>query len=245
MVKPCCPTPLFACEGCQYGAFFVFLRQHFYHLCRMGMYYVLDGVLIGLLATIPLGPIGVLCIQRTLSKGRWSGFISGLGAAASDSIYAIIASFSLSYVVNFIEKQMLWLQIFGVVLLLFLGFKIFYTNPAVELRRQRNKTSGYLQDFASTFFLTISNPLYVFLFIGFFAGFRIVEAKNHIVYQLLVVGGVFLGAALWWFLLSSIVNLFRSKINLRRLWWINKIAGGTIVVLVIIAFLGWLIKELF
>ena len=205
--------------------------------------YVLDGVLIGLLATIPLGPIGVLCIQRTLSKGRWSGLISGLGAATSDSIYAVIASFSLSYVVNFIEKQMLWLQIFGVVLLLFLGLRIFYSNPAVELRRQRNKTNSYLQDFASTFFLTISNPLYVFLFIGFFAGFRIVEAKNHIAYQLLVVLGVFLGASLWWFLLSSVVNLFRSKINLRRLWWINKIAGGAIVVLVIIAFVVWLVRD--
>jgi threonine/homoserine/homoserine lactone efflux protein len=209
----------------------------------MGAYYVLDGMMIGLLATIPLGPIGVLCIQRTLSKGRWSGFISGLGAAASDAIYAIIASFSLSYVVSFIEKQMLWLQIFGVVLLLFLGFRIFYSNPAVDLRRQRNKSTSYFQDFISTFLLTISNPLYVFLFIGFFAGFRLVEPQNHIVFQLFVVLGVFLGAALWWFLLSSIVNLFRSKINLRRLWWINKIAGGAIIVLVIIAFATWILKD--
>jgi threonine/homoserine/homoserine lactone efflux protein len=209
----------------------------------MNLKYIIDGIIIGFMASVPLGPIGVLCIQRTLSKGRWSGFISGLGAASSDSIYAVIACFSLSYVVNFIEKQMLWLQIFGVLLLLFLGLKIFFTNPATELRRQRGKSNSFFQDFASTFFLTISNPLYVFLFIGFFAGFRVVEPAKHILSQLIIVLGVFIGASIWWFSLTSIVNLFRSKINLRRLWWLNKIAGGMIVVLVIIAFIGWVVKE--
>lgn len=209
----------------------------------MALYYIFNGILIGLLATIPLGPIGVLCIQRTLSKSRWSGFISGLGAATSDSIYAVIASFSLSYVMTFVEKQMLYLQIFGLILLLFLGFRIFYTNPAVELRRQRHKSSSYLQDFASTFFLTISNPLYIFLFIGLFATFMIADTQKNILSQLLIISGVFIGASAWWFILTSVVNLFRSKINLRRLWWINKIAGGTIIVLVIIAFTTWFIKD--
>jgi threonine/homoserine/homoserine lactone efflux protein len=209
----------------------------------MNLKLLIDGIIIGFTASIPLGPIGVLCIQRTLSKGRWSGFISGLGAASSDSIYAVIACFSLSYVVNFIETQMLWLQLLGVAILLFLGFKIFYTNPAIELRRQRNKSKGFVQDFVSTFFLTLSNPIYVLMFIAFFAGFRVVEPARHILYQLILVLGVFLGAAIWWLTLTSIVNLFRSKINLRRLWWLNKIAGGTIVVLVVISFIGWLIKE--
>jgi threonine/homoserine/homoserine lactone efflux protein len=209
----------------------------------MVFHFIINGILIGLLATIPLGPIGVLCIQRTLSKGRWSGFISGLGAAASDSIYAVIACFSLSYVMTFVEKQILYLQIFGLILLLFLGFKIFYTNPAVELRRQRQKSSSFFQDFASTFFLTISNPLYIFLFLGLFATFMISDSQHNILSQLLIICGVFIGAALWWFLLTSIVNLFRAKINLRRLWWINKIAGGTIIVLVTVAFVVWLITD--
>lgn len=205
--------------------------------------YIWDGFMIGLMASIPLGPIGVLCIQRTLSKGKLSGFISGVGAASSDAIYAIIALFSLSYVVNFIEKQLLYLQIVGVVILIFLGLKIFYTNPAKELRKQRRKSNSYLQDYASTFFLTLSNPLYVFLFIGIFAGFRVVTPKSDIFTPLILIGGVLAGATTWWFLLTSIVNLFRSKINLRRLWWINKIAGATIVILVIIAFIVWVIRE--
>ncbi|MBN2165912.1 MAG: LysE family transporter [Marinilabiliaceae bacterium] len=209
----------------------------------MNLEYIWVGFKIGFVASIPLGPIGVLCIQRTLSKGKLSGFISGIGAATSDAIYAIIAFFSLSYVVNFIEKQLLLLQIFGVVFLVFLGLKIFYTNPAKQLRRQNKKTNSYIQDFVSTFFLTITNPLYVFLFLGFFAGFRVVTPKSNIIDPLILIAGVLIGATTWWFVLTSIVNLFRSKINLRRLWWINKIAGASIVILVIAAFIIWTIRE--
>ena len=209
----------------------------------MNLYYIWDGFIIGFMASVPLGPIGVLCIQRTLSKGKLSGFISGLGAATSDAIYAIIAIFSLSFVVSFIEQQLLFLHIFGVIILIFLGLKIFYTNPAKQLRRQNRKTNSYVQDYVSTFFLTITNPLYVFLFIGFFAGFRVVAPKTNLINPLILIAGVFVGATLWWFILTSVVNLFRSKINLRRLWWINKIAGSAIVVLVIVAFIVWVITE--
>lgn len=204
---------------------------------------IIDGVIIGISASIPLGPIGVLVIQRTLNKGRLSGFVSGLGAALSDTIYAIIAGFSLSFIVGFIETQILWIQIIGAVILISLGLKIFNTNPAVQLRRQKKRSSSLLQDFLSTFALTIANPLAVFLFMAFFAGFRVVETKHTILDNFLLITGVFTGAATWWFILSSLVNLFRSKINLRRLFWINKIAGSTIVILVIIAFVIWIIKE--
>lgn len=209
----------------------------------MNLKYIWDGLIIGFMASVPLGPIGVLCIQRTLSKGKLSGFISGLGAASSDAIYAIIAIFSLSFVVSFIEQQLLYLQIFGVVILVFLGLKIFYTNPAKQLRKQNRKSNSYFQDFVSTFFLTITNPLYVFLFIGFFAGFRVVAPKSNIIDALILIAGVFAGATTWWFILTSIINLFRSKINLRRLWWLNKIAGALIVILVIVAFVVWAVKE--
>lgn len=211
----------------------------------MNLSYFIDGFIVGLIASVPLGPIGVLCIQRTLSKGRLSGFISGLGAATSDAIYAIIACFSLSYVVSFIEKQMLWLQIFGVVLLTFLGLKIFFSNPAIQLRRQKSSSKNFHQDFISIFFITISNPLYVFLFIGIFAGLRFVQPQNNIFGQMFLILGVFAGAASWWFALTSIINLFRTKINLRRLWWINKIAGAAIVLVGLLSFLYWLIKDFF
>ncbi len=204
---------------------------------------IIDGAIIGVSASIPLGPIGVLVIQRTLNKGHLSGFVSGLGAALSDTIYAIIAGFSLSFIVGFIETQLLWIQIFGALILISLGLKIFYTNPAVQLRRQKKKSTSLIQDFFSTFALTIANPLAVFLFLAFFASFRVVGAENTHFDNLLLISGVMIGASSWWLILSSLVNLFRSKINLRRLFWINRIAGSSIVILVILAFSIWITKE--
>jgi len=209
----------------------------------MGYHYILDGVIIGFSASVPLGPIGVLCIQRTLNKGRLSGFISGLGAALSDTIYAIIAAYSLSFIVGFVESKLLWIQIFGALVLIGLGLKIFYSNPAIQLRRQRNKSQNYFQDFVSTFLLTITNPLAIFLFFGFFAGLGVVPRDRNWIGQLVLIGGVFAGASLWWFILTGLVSLFKNKINLRRLWWINKIAGAAIVIFVIIAFSVWMLKD--
>ena len=204
---------------------------------------IYGGIRIGLLASIPLGPIGLLCIQRTLQRGRLAGFISGLGAATSDTLYAIIAGFSLSYIVVFIEKQIFWLQLFGAIILIILGIKIFQSNPAVQLRKQRQRKTSLLQDYVSTFLWTISNPLAVFIFMAFFASFRAVDPNAGIVEQLMLIFGVFIGASGWWLTLTSIVGFFRAAVNLRRLYWINKIAGLTIIVLVIIALSVWLIKD--
>ncbi|MDR2928406.1 MAG: LysE family translocator [Cytophagaceae bacterium] len=195
------------------------------------------------MVSVPLGPIGVLCIQRTLQRGRLSGFISGLGAATSDTLYAIIAGFSLSYIIAFIEAQAFWLQIIGGLILIVLGIHIFRSNPAVQLRKQRRGQSSLLQDFISMFFLTISNPLTVFLLIAFFAGFGVVNPDNGIFGQLLLLFGVFVGGSLWWLTLTSIVGFFRSAVNLRRLFWINKIAGLAIIIFVVVAFSVLLIRN--
>lgn len=209
----------------------------------MDLKYIIDGIIIGISASIPLGPIGVLVIQRTLNKGRMSGFVSGLGAALSDTIYAIIAGFSLSFIVGFIETQMLWIQIVGACVLIGLGLKIFFTNPAVQLRKQKKRSTSLLQDLISTFILTITNPLAVFLFLAFFASFRVVDAQQTLYDRFLLISGVLIGASFWWFTLSSLINLLRSKINLRRLFWLNKIAGSVIVILVCVAFIVWAGKE--
>lgn len=202
----------------------------------MVVQYLIDGIIIGFSASVPLGPIGVLCIQRTLNKGRLSGFISGLGAAFSDVIYAVIAGFSLSFIVTFIEQQLLYIQIFGAILLIVLGINIFYSNPAVQLRKQRKGKGNLFQDFFSTFLITISNPLAIFLFLAFFASFGAVKPGDDVSNQFALIGGVLIGASFWWFILSSTISLFRSKINLRRLWWLNKITGAAIVILVIVGF---------
>ena len=204
---------------------------------------IFEGMIVGFSASVPLGPIGVLCIQRTLQRGRLAGFFSGLGAAVSDTIYAVIAGFSLSFIVAFIEEQIFWIQIFGAVILFLLGAHIYRSNPAVQLRRQRRSKSSYLQDFVSTFLLTISNPLALFLFIAFFAGVGGVAPNSGLAGQLVLILGVFLGATTWWLLLTSVVGLFRQAVNLRRLYWINKIAGATIIVLVLVGLVVWLFRE--
>ena len=113
------------------------------------------------------------------------------------------------------------------------------------LFRSGKSKNSYLQDYVSTFLLTFSNPLAIFLFIAFFAGFGVVMTNSGIYGQLVLITGVFLGAAAWWFLLTSVVGFFRSAVNLRRLFWINRIAGATIIILVVIGFASWMIKHLF
>jgi len=221
-----------------------FLIIHFFILLRfMEWHGLFDGMKIGFLASIPLGPIGVLCIRRTLQKGRLSGFISGVGAATSDTLYAIIACFSLSYVVTFIEEQSFWLRIAGAFVLIVLGLYIFRSHPAGQLRKQQQKKNNLLNDYVSTFLLTISNPLVVFILLAFFAGFGVIVPEAKLVYQFILIFGVFIGASCWWLTLTSIFGFFRSAINLRRLYWFNKIAGLAIIVFVSIALIFWLIKD--
>lgn len=197
--------------------------------------YLLNGVLVGFTASIPLGPIGVLCIQKTLNKGRMSGLASGIGAATADTIYAIIAGFGLTFITNFVVSQQFYLRLISAVALFYLGLKIFRTNPAIQLRRDSQKSPNLLADYLSILFLTISNPLTLLLFGAVFAGFGIIEGNADFKSICLLICGVFMGAFLWWTLLTGIVNLFRSKFRLKRLWWINKITGAAIIVFSIVA----------
>ena len=197
--------------------------------------YLVNGMVVGFSASIPLGPIGVLCIQKTINKGRMSGFMSGMGAASADTIYAIIAGFGLSFITNFIVSQQLVLRIIGAIILFYLGIRIFRTNPAIQIRREGRKSKNILADYFSILFLTLSNPLTIFLFGAVFAGFGIIEGNADFKSVLFLVTGVFIGALTWWTLLTGVVNLFRSKFRLKRIWWINKITGILIMVFSVLA----------
>ena len=196
---------------------------------------LVKGIIVGLLASIPLGPVGVICIQRTINKGKLSGFISGLGAATADTIFATIAGFSITFVINFIEEKQFFFQVIGGVIVMILGVSIFYTNPIRQLKRHRKNKSSMLEDYLSVLFITITNPLAVFLFIGLFASLRIVSTVGNGLYVGILLSGVFLGAATWWFVLSTIINRFRARFRLKQLWYINKISGGAIFILGLIA----------
>lgn len=198
----------------------------------------IKGLLIGLFASIPLGPIGVICIQRTLNKGKISGLVSGLGAASADTFFAAIASFSLTIIIAFIEEKREIFQLVGGVVVALLGVKIFYTNPVAQLRRHKRKKNGLLEDFLSVFLVTVTNPLAIFLFIALFASFGVVSEETNWEHSLIVLSGVATGATLWWYILTTLVNYFRAQFRLKQLWWINKTSGAVIFILGALAIIG-------
>ncbi|MDX9845436.1 MAG: LysE family transporter [Tenuifilaceae bacterium] len=198
------------------------------------------GIIVGLLASIPLGPIGVICIQRTINKGKLSGFLSGMGAASADTVFAAIAGFSLTFIISFIEEKQIIFQAIGGVIVFALGIKIFYTNPIKQLRRHKRKKNSLLEDYLSVLLVTITNPLAVFLFIALFASLGVVAEGTNLVLSLVATSGVFIGAILWWYTLTSLVDIFRSRFRLKQLWWINKISGAAIFIIGAVAIIGLL-----
>ena len=132
---------------------------------------IIQGITIGLCTSIPVGPIAILIIQRTLQKGRMHGFTSGLGAATSDTFYALLALLGLSVVLSFIEENKLIIQIAGSSIMMLFGVYIFFQNPAKNIEKSKNEKSSYWQEYLTAFFLTLSNPLMIFLYLGLFAEF--------------------------------------------------------------------------
>lgn len=204
------------------------------YFCAMFLTLIAKGILIGLLVSVPLGPMGILVIQRTVNKSRVAGLLSGMGAALSDTLYAVIAGFSLTFMIDFIRAHEILFQSIGASVVLALGIHIFFKNPVTDLRRNRLRGNTHFQDIISSFLVTFSNPLTVFVFLAVFTSSGVAVNLEQPFHSVLVIFGIFTGAIIWWFSLSSIVSLFRHKINLRILWWINKTAGALIVVFVLV-----------
>ena len=205
---------------------------------------IAKGILIGLLVSIPLGPMGVLVIQRTVNKSRASGLFSGFGAALSDTLYAVIAGFSLTFVVDFIRENEILFRSIGALVVLGLGIHIFFKNPVTDLRRNRLRGNTHVQDIISSFLITSSNPLTIFVFLAIFTSSGVAINLKEPYHSAFVILGIFLGAFLWWFSLSGIVSMFRHKISLRLLWWINKAAAIIMVVFVLVTIIFVVQKKL-
>ena len=178
-----------------------------------------------------MGPIGVLCIQRTMNKGRRSGLATGLGASLSDLCYAILTGLGLSIVVDFIEAHQAPLQIVGSLVLTGFGLYLFRQNPARNIRKKLNQKSSFTQDFASSFLLTLSNPLILLLLIGLFARLNFFLPEMKAGHYILGYVSIILGAFIWWFTITYIINKVRSHFNLRSLWLINRIISIVIIVM--------------
>lgn len=184
--------------------------------------FFIRGLIIGFLIAAPVGPIGVLCIKRSFSKGALSGFVTGLGAATADACYGAIAAFGLTFISNFLIEQKFIFQIAGIIFLLYLGYKTFREKPAAEAKGDLS-SKGLFSDYLTTVGLTLTNPTTIASFIAVFAGIGI--ASGSYSSATLVVFGVFLGSAVWWILLSNGVGLLRKKANTELLGWVNKISG--------------------
>lgn len=194
--------------------------------------YIFRGMLIGLMVSVPLGPMGVLIIQKTLHKGALSGFIAGMGAACADLFYATVAAFGLGIVVNIVKTHELILQLVGGIFLLIVGLKIYFDNPLKQIKaRKRVTKKGLLGDFLSLFFLTVSNPVTVIVFMAVFAGTSVFGDSPTLVKEIMVLLGVVLGGSAWWYAVSTLVNIFRKRFKLRVLITINRVSGIIITIL--------------
>jgi threonine/homoserine/homoserine lactone efflux protein len=191
----------------------------------------LKGLLLGFSIAAPVGPIGVLCIRRTLAEGRAHGLVSGLGAATADAFYGSIAAFGLTAVSSLLVHQQFWLRLVGGAFLLYLGYTTFIAKPAAQAAQAGG--NGLAGAYTSTLFLTLTNPLTILSFAAVFAGLG--AASGGYGTAALTVAGVFCGSALWWLGLSTGVSLLRGKFNPAMMQWVNRFSGLVIMTFGVLA----------
>lgn len=194
----------------------------------MDLAFLLKGLIIGFSIAAPVGPIGVLCIRRTLTYGQMTGLLSGLGAASADALYGCVAGFGLTALSSLLIQQQRWLSLLGGLYLCYLGFNTLRSRPTQQTIQTTD--APRISVYVSTFVLTLTNPTTILSFIGIFAGLGLANNNGgDYVSATALVLGVFMGSALWWLTLSGIVNLFRANFTPRWLSWVNKISGGIII----------------
>jgi threonine/homoserine/homoserine lactone efflux protein len=188
----------------------------------------LKGLAIGFSIAAPVGPIGLLCIRRSLSDGMVAGLATGMGAATADAVYGCIAGFGLTAISNLLVRQSFWFGLFGGGFLCYLGFRNLTNKPAIEAAEASEK--GLISAYTSTFVLTLANPLTILSFAAVFAGFGLGTTTGADFWAAgMLVGGVFSGSALWWLLLSGGVGVVRAKVGAPVMRWINWFSGILII----------------
>lgn len=192
------------------------------------------GVAIGMLISAPMGPVGILCIQRTLDKGRRAGFYTGVGAALSDLFYCLLTGFGLSFIEDFLERNQNVIQLAGCALLFVFGIYLWKKNPSRSLKPPSEEKPSDRMNLLGGFLFTFSNPLILFLIIGLFARFGF--PMPEIMFYHYGVGylAIFGGAILWWYIVTFFVDKVRSHFNLRSMWLINRIIAGVIFLFAIV-----------
>jgi threonine/homoserine/homoserine lactone efflux protein len=192
----------------------------------MSIYLLIEGILIGLVVAVPVGPLGLLCINRALMLGPVYGLCSGLGVATADAIAAGIAALGITLISGFLMDYQLLLRFIGGIVLCYLGYRIFRTEP---VSRVPIKTvNGLLSAFATTFFLTLSNPVTILSFVAIYAGWHVPSLRGQYVAAATLTAGVFTGSTLWWVGLFLGLTAFHEKFDLRFLFWVHRVSGAVI-----------------
>jgi threonine/homoserine/homoserine lactone efflux protein len=206
--------------------------------------FLLKGVLVGIIIAVPVGPVGVLCIRRTILQGRVAGFVSGLGAATADATFGIIAGFGLTVVSSLLLDYRDWLRLGGAGFLLVFGIRALCSEPPSEKGPQQDVES-LLADYVTTFVLTITNPITILVFLAVFAGIGFTGDRATLGRAAVLVLGVWLGSLLWWAGLAGGAGLLRLSLDRRHLVWINRGSGGILLLSGVALLAGLLARHVY
>ena len=186
---------------------------------------------IGVILSAPMGPIGILCVQRTLNNGRHSGLFTGVGAAASDLFYCLLVGLGISLVTDFIADHVNVLQIVGSIILIVYALYMIFHNPVSQIKENIDQRNDHLRDMVTGFLFTLSNPLIMFLIIPLFARFSFPLPEYKFYHIIIGYAAIVMGALLWWSVITFFVDKVRTHFNIRSMWLINRIIGSVILIL--------------
>jgi threonine/homoserine/homoserine lactone efflux protein len=196
-------------------------------LQTMPVYFIIQGVLIGFVVAVPVGPLGLLCINRALAMGAVCGLFSGLGVASADALATLIAALGISFISSFLTEHQILLRLAGGVFLCYLGWQIYRTKPKAQ--PAPTGVNGLMNAYGTTFLLTFSNPVTILSFIAIYAGWHVPSLQGRYVAAALLASGVFLGSALWWIGLFVGMTWSRGKLSLQTLGWVHRVSGALIL----------------
>ncbi|EFM12692.1 Lysine exporter protein (LYSE/YGGA) [Paenibacillus curdlanolyticus YK9] len=188
---------------------------------------LLKGIMIGLSIAAPVGPIGILCMKRTLNQGRAFGIVSGFGAATADAVYGLIAAVGFTLITEQLLAYQTWIRLIGGLFLCYLGLQAIVAKPQLPHQEDAASSRHLLAAYLTTFFLTIMNPMTILSFLGVFAGVNAAGASHGRAVTMVV--GIFVGSMLWWLLLAIMVGLIRDTLTRGAMVAINRISGCLLV----------------
>ena len=193
----------------------------------MQIHLLIEGIIIGFVVAVPVGPLGLLCINRALSMGPLSGFFSGLGVATADALAAGIAALGISLISTFLLDHQMLLRLIGGVFLCYLGMKIYRTKPSEE-PSPPNNVNGLFGAYLTTFLLTFSNPVTILSFMAIYAGWGVESLSGHYFAAAVLTLGVFIGSTLWWVVMFLNLTAYRDRFTDQILSWIHRVSGALI-----------------